>query len=413
MKQKQTSNILNLTVLLVILSVLFSCERLRSDEIPYEGIVLTKSGEAVRDASNDFSLSLFSQIAESGTDNVFVSPLGVMMLNCMLANGANGDTYHEIVKTLCLSGLSKDEINNYYRTILNALIAADKKVSLSLANSLWTADGYSAKSQYKSVLKKVYGADVYSVDFSRNSAVDKINQWSNSKTAGMVPKVLDDVNSETVMMLANALYFQGEWTHKFKESQSATGTFSCLDGASSSVVYMHQATIEIKGYADDEVCVVRMPYGNGAFYMEAILPSSSDFSAFVRSLDKEKLGKWEQVNTEAIDLLFPKLDFTYDTGNYGLTQALHSMGMKLAFTKNADFSGISNSPVYVDQIRQKAAIIVDEGGTRAAASGITALRGSNMNREPVVTQMHFNTPFVYFIRESSTGAILFVGSKVK
>ena len=411
MKTTKTWYILNLTTLIVFLSVLFSCEGLRSDEEEYGGIALTKSEEAVRDATNDFSLNLFGQLATAGQENLFFSPMGVTMLNCMLANGAQTETYREIVRTLGLEGRTADEVNAYYKSILKALSSADRKVSFSLANSLWTAQEFSAKSAYRNTLKKVYGADVYSVDFAKQATVDKINGWSNSKTNGLVPQIIDRINGSTQMMLLNALYFKGEWTDKFREEANQKGTFSCLDGTTSQAVYMNQ--LRKGGYADEDVCVCRMPYGNGAFYMEAILPAvSADFSVFVRSITQEKLVKWGIDNVEVTDLFFPKMDIRYDTGDGRLTAALQALGIKQAFSSAADFSGISDSPLYVDVMRQKSVISVDEGGTVAASNGLTALRGAPSIKEPVITTMHFNRPFVFLIRESSTGAILFMGTKV-
>ena len=400
-------------VLAVCLFGLVSCEGLSGEGgEKYDGIALTKSNEAVRDQSNDFSLKLFGELAASGQDNVFVSPMGVVMLNLMLANGAEGETYNQIVGTMGMDRLTKDEINAYYKMMYKALMRADKKVSFSLANSLWMKQDFSFKGSYKNVLKNVYSADSYTVDFTKSATLDQINRWSDSKTSGMVPKILDYVNGGTVMMLANAIYFKGDWTNPFKKEATVSGTFTSLDGTKQNVMYMCQGTKDLTGYADDEVCVVRMPYGNGAFYMEAILPASDDFVSFVKGLSKDKLVKWGNNTTEAIDLQFPKLDIGYDTGDGLLTGALVNLGMTLPFSNAADFSGISKNPVFVDVIRQKAKITVNETGTVAAATGLTALRGATFH-EPVITQMYFNRPFIYMIRESSTGAILFMGSKVK
>ena len=410
---KRLRYIIILVVLTVGLFSLVSCEGLSGDGgEKYDGIALTKSNEAVRDQSNDFSLKLFGELAVSGRENVFVSPMGVVMLNLMLANGAEGETYNQIVGTMGMGRLTKDEINAYYKMMYKALSRADKKVSFSLANSLWMKQDFSFNGSYKNVLKNVYSADSYTVDFSKSTTLDPINRWSDSKTSGMVPKILDYVNSGTILMLANAIYFKGDWTYPFKKEATVSGSFSCLDGSKQNVMYMCQVNKDLTGYADDEVCVVRMPYGNGAFYMEAILPTTDDFVSFVKSLSKDKLIKWGDNTTEAIDLQFPKMDIDYDTGDGLLTGALMDLGMKLPFSNAADFSGISKSPVSVDVIRQKAKITVDETGTVAAANGLTALRGSTFH-EPVITQMHFNRPFVYMIRESSTGAILFMGSKIK
>ena len=151
-----------LAVLSVCLFSMVSCEGLSGDgDEKYDGIALTKSNEAVRDQSNDFSLKLFGELAASGKDNVFVSPMGVVMLNLMLANGAEGETYNQIVGTMGMDRLTKDEINAYYKMMYKALSRADKKVSFSLANSLWMKQDFSFNGSYKNVLKNVYSAEAY------------------------------------------------------------------------------------------------------------------------------------------------------------------------------------------------------------------------------------------------------------
>ena len=402
--------ILKAACLLFFMVSFVACEGLSSGEDSYGGIALTKSNESVRDATNGFSLDLFRQVAD-GSSNVFVSPMSLSMLNLMLANGAEGDTYREILQPMGLGTRSLGEINDYYQLMMRSLSRADKSISLSLSNSLWTAKGVSVKSPYKRSLVNVYDADLFSVDFSSQASVDKINQWSNRRTNGQVPKLLDKVDGQTSMMLVNALYFQGEWTHKFKEEASAQGSFESLDGTSTQAIYMHQITNMLNGYADEEVCVVRMPYGNGAFYMEAILPLT-DYGNFIQTIDMEKLAKWSKDNTEYIDLKFPRMDFEFDSGDRLLTGALQALGMHLPFSAAANFSGISDDPLSVSAICQKSRINVDEGGTIAAVSGLAKLRGAP-NLDPNITEMHFNRPFIFLIRESSTGCILFMGAKVR
>lgn len=413
MKQS-TSNILNLTTLLVFLFCLISCEDISSDVGgPYAGIPLTKSQETVCSMTNDFSLKLFGRMVD-GSENVFISPMGVTMLNMMLANGASGETYNEIVNTLGFGTLSLNQINDYYQLMSQSLMRADKLVSLSLPNSMWIAKGHSVKTPFKQTIDKAYDADLYTVDFGKKSAVNKINEWCNTKTCGLIPKFVETVDGNTVLMLINALYFQGEWMTKFKVEADFQGDFNCIDGTKTPVTYMGMWSKSLLGYADEEVLDVRMRYGNGAFYMEAILPLTDDFLGFVNSLDMSKLVKWGQNTTQAIELHFPKMDLTFDSGISGMTEALKGLGIRRPFSPGADFSGITDDPVYVSSIQQKARILVDEEGTRAVAVTGEKLYSAGPDYwELVATPMFFDRPFIFLIRESSTGSILFMGAKVK
>ena len=397
------------------LLIVQSCSIFEGEGNELQYIPLTKSEEGVRDVTTDFSLRLFDHVvtADSGK-NVFISPLCMSMLNAMLANGAKGDTYQEIVEAMGFVEPKMDEVNGYFSTMVSALSKADKSVDFSLANSLWISRNFSAKSSFKSRLKSVYKADLYNVDFSKKATVSQINKWCNSKTSGMIPELVGQLNDMTVMMLVDALYFKGEWQLKFKPENNEKGNFFRLDGMTSPVTFMQVKTATLKGYADEEVRIVRMPYGNGAFYMEAILPQTDDFMGFVHGLTLERLSGWAANNTEVIDLKFPKFKESYNTGMDILVAAMQAMGMKKAFTPSADFSGISDNPVWVDAALQKAAISVDEGGTEAAVAGLYKLRkANNVQKDPKEIQMYFDRPFIYLIREQSTGAILFMGAKVK
>lgn len=377
-------------------------------------IPLTKSEEGVRDITTDFSLRLFDQVVSADYGkNVFISPLCMSMLNAMLANGAKGETLQEIVESMGFASPNLEDMNGYFTTMVSALAKSDKSVDFSLANSLWLARNFSVKSSYKNQMKNVYRADLFTVDFGKKATVNQVNKWCSSKTAGMIPELVNQLDGGIMMMLADALYFRGEWKNKFKPENNVTGTFTRLDGTTASATFMKMETSLLHGYADNEVRIVRMPYGNGSFYMEAILPQTDDFKGFVHSLTRERLSAWSAHNTQIIDLKFPKFKESYDTGEGVLVAALQALGMKEAFKMSADFSGISDSGLWVDEILQKGAISVDEGGTEAAVAGIDKMRSANLVTEPTVTQMYFDRPFIYMIREQSTGAILFMGVKVK
>lgn len=391
--------------------VLTGCEGLEQQgNVKYKPIVLTKSQEAIVAQSDAFALDFLRETTKAFPgENVFLSPMSASMLCCMLANGAEGDTYAEIVKAIGMDGFSIDQVNDCYATLVAALLKADRSVSLSLANSIWAANGLDVLASFKQQMTSVYKADSYVVDFAQTATLKRINDWCSEKTKGLIPKMFEELNPLTQMILINALYFKGTWKVQFVKNKTAPGPFTTGEGKQIQVDFMSSSSDAFSGYLDGTVCVLRMPYGNGAFEMEAIMPYDKDFSQFLSGLTPERLASWDVSNTpKTLDVLFPKFKAEFDTEDL-LVAIMQTLGMQKAFTYDAEFGKISHTPLFVSNMRQKAYVSVDEEGTEAAAvSEAEMLKNGGGN-----PMLAFNRPFVYLIREKSTGAILFAGTKLK
>ena len=187
--------------------------------------------------------------------------------------------------------------------------------------------------------------------------------------------------------------------------------FQTLAGANAKAQFMTMGR-DLDVYQDKEVSIVQLPYGNGAFQMEAILPSG-DFAAFLASLSLARLQSWDKsVKTAKAELHFPKITAEFDTDE-NLVPVLKRMGMQKAFSPvEADFSNMSNDGLYVSNFRQKTFVKLDEKGTEAAAVTVADMRKNSAGGDGSMFLL-FDRPFVYLIREVSTGAILFIGTKVK
>ena len=395
-----------------VLLMLPGCDQLGQTEgnDKFTPIVLTKSQQAVAAQGDAFALDFLKTTSKNFPEtNLFVSPMSVSMLCSMLANGAEGETYAEIVKAVGMDNFAIDKVNDCYTTLVSALLKADKTVSLSLANSIWAAQGLDVLSSFKKTMTSVYQADTYVVDFGAANTLNTINAWCSSKTAGLVPKMFEEIDPQVMMILINALYFKGNWTVQFAKDQTAKGPFTTIDGGTVSVDFMSAGSETYTGYRDNEVTVVRMPYGNGAFEMEAIMPSGKDFYAFLNGLTLDKLAAWDVNNCQKINLVFPKFKAEFDTEKQ-LVPIMQRLGMQKAFTSAAEFGKMSKTPLYVSDMRQKAFVSVDEEGTEAAAVTVAEMRKNAISDW---TEMRFNRPFLYLIHEKSTGVILFAGVKVK
>lgn len=372
-------------------------------------IVLTKGQTAVMEKGNDFAFNLLREAdVQFPGDNLFLSPMGVTIVASMLANGAEGLTYDEIVAAIGLKGYTLDQVNDCYATLVSALHKADPTVSFSLANSIWTAQDITLRKQFCTNMEKTFDAESFSVDFGAASTLNQVNGWCSKKTNGLIPKMFEELSPLTRVLLINALYFKGDWVYAFAEESTATGDFETLAGSKVKVPFMSQFC-ELEAYRDEKVSLVKMPYGKGAFLMEAIVPSG-DFKPFVAGLSLSQLQQWDQsAQKQKTTLRFPKFTAEFDTDE-DLVPVLKRLGMNRAFSSgDADFSNLSNESLYVSNFRQKTYVKLDEKGTEAAAVTIADMRKNAAEG----LFLSFDRPFIYLIRESSTGAILFIGTKVK
>ena len=400
-------------MLLLAMGLAAGCGDVSPQNSDYKGkpIVLTKSQTAVMEQGNDFAFKLLRECStEFKGQNLFLSPMGVTIVSSMLANGAEGATYDEIVETIGLKGYDLDKINDCYSTLVTALYKADSKVSFSLANSVWASKSLSLKKKFCDNMKKTFDAESYSVDFGAAGTLKQVNDWCSKKTNGLIPKMFDELSPLTRMLLINALYFKGDWVYSFAEDQTYEGVFSTLAGGKAKAQFMTMGR-ELEAYQDKDVSIVKLPYGNGAFLMEAIVPSG-DFTAFLSSLSLSQLQRWDQaVKTTQAQLHFPKITAEFDTDE-NLVPVLKRMGMKKAFSpSDANFSNMADEGLYVSNFRQKTYVKLDEKGTEAAAVTVADMRKNSVGGGGLF--LSFDRPFVYLIREKSTGAILFIGTKIQ
>ena len=373
-------------------------------------IVLTRQQQAVVSTGNGFAFKFFSQLCKAEADKeVFISPFSLDAALCMLCNGAEGDTYSQITAALGFGDMDKDEVNGTYKLLIKALLEADSSTKFTIANAMWLNRQFPVRESYASTLRNSYNATVDNLDFSTSEALDAINSWTNRNTGGMIPTLFERLDPDWVWILANALYFKGVWSEKFKAENTRPETFHCLSGAELNVDYMHGEIPCLYAYSEElgaELC--ELPFGNKAFRLDILLPDSViDFNQFVSGLSAEK---WDAVtaslHSTEMYLIIPKMDVSY-TGTDTFKESLQALGIQDAFNAKADFSSLSSVPTYVSDVIQKACFKMDENGAEAAA--VTAMTGKMMSAGPS-NEFFADHPFVYAIRECSTGAILFMGA---
>jgi serpin B len=375
---------------------------------PREDILLTRAEEAVVTGNNVFAFNLLLQVAgETPDDNLLLSPLSLSLALAMLNNGANGLTQEEIQTALGYGDVTRDEVNGYFRKITDALQELDTYVRFESANSIWIAEGLPVLDAFKEVNRTYFDADVLDFDlFDPAGTVKRINDWCSEKTQGLIPELLDSPDEAVVMYLLNALYFKGNWTFPFDESLTEKAPFYNLNGATASLPTMQQtATLQYAGTETFEL--VELPYGNAAFDMTLLLPAADvSVDAILEKLDAEAwdnaLSKLRQAS---VDIRLPRFKVEYSRK---LNEDLKTLGMTSMFGESADFSLISPIDLFVSKVLQKTALEVNEEGAEGAAA--TVIEMKEMLAEPIQPHvMAFNRPFIYFIKEKSTGSIVFAG----
>ncbi|MBW3660490.1 MAG: serpin family protein [Gemmatimonadetes bacterium] len=367
---------------------------------------LTAQEQLVVDAANDFTFRLFGRIAadEPGA-NVFVSPLSVSMALGMTMNGADGATLEAMREVLGFGTLTLDEIGQSYRDLIDLILGLDPTVTTMIANAIWYREGFTIEPDFVETNREFFDAEVEALDFTSPAALSTINGWASEKTRGRIPSMLDRIDPAWVLILMNALYFKGAWTEAFDPERTREATFHLADGSTRRVPMMFHDE-KFPGYIDEEKGVVELPYGGGAFTMVVVVPREVDgLDDLVAGLDaaawEELVGRIE--GDGEVEVRLPRLELEYERN---LVDDLAAMGMGVAFTPAADFGRLSSDPFWIDIVKQKTFVKVDEEGTEAAA--VTIVAGPTSLPPTVIA----DRPYLFAIRERFSGTILFVGQVV-
>lgn len=399
-----------LSILVSLVAAIFciSCEKLGIDTNPGKSIELTTKATDFVSQGNDFAFDFISRVNNSAEGDFFISPLSMQFLLGMLLDGADGQTADEICRVLGYGAGEVDDVNDYCLSMLKQLPDLDKKTKLEIANAIVVNQNYTLLDKFKNTTKKYFEAEVSNMDFSdATGTANKINKWCSRHTNGLVPKIIDKVEPDDIVYLMNALYFKSQWKEKFSKSNTTQEPFTREDGSKLNVQMMKQE--EDFRYQDNDILrAVCLPYGNWSYTMMVILPAEGKtLDDVIDYLNTESWNAFKRTMVTCdVDLWLPRFESKFEIR---LNDLLSSMGMPSAFSPlTANFSAMSDTPLYLSLVQQNAAIKVDEEGTEAAAVSFSV--GKAMAAAPgehVV--FHADSPFLYLITESSTGAILFAG----
>lgn len=374
---------------------------------------LTPEEERAIQASADFGVALLSRVSEAAPDsNLFLSPLSAHMSLGMALNGADGATFDAMRQALSLEGASLESANDGYRELIGLLRDVDPAVEFRIGNSVWLQRDFPFLASYEERVREAFDARVDTVDFTEEAeTLEAINGWVSEATAGRIDTLLEQLRTDEIGFLVNAVYFLGDWRNQFDPAETETEPFHLDDGTTEPVQLMYREGDYRYGSGSD-FRAAELPYGGGAFVMTLVLPDESvGLDDFVAGLDHEE---WQEI-LDAVDgsereirVHLPKFELEYGRN---LRSALRDMGMGIAFdAEQADFGrmvdleAIAPQNVYLTRVEQKTFVRVDEEGTEAAAA-----TGTGVGATSLPPTLRLDRPFLFAIRERLSGAVLFIG----
>ena len=381
------------------------------EETPYRSITMDAATKAVADRTGGFSFDFFREAMRLTEGNSAVSPSSMAIALAMVANGDSGESRDDVLRVLGFDPATADmsQLNDYCRIMLTELPKLDGRTVCRLANSFWHKPDLKVMKSFSDALANLYSADEIPMNPNGEKGMRNINRWVDNYTGGMIQEFLNKSLNNIDIFLINATYFKGKWTTEFAEESSSRGDFRNLDGSSSKATFM-RADRRFSYAKTDRAQAISIPFGSGNFELTALLPSMEmGYEEFLRSVSYEEFKSLTEMMESNLPvhvaLSFPKFQTETESD---MTEVMQGLGLRDAVIRG--FSAmVEGQYAFITKILQAVNIKVDEKGVEAAAAtgiGIETSPGPDMS-EPVV--LNFNRPFLYVIRETSTGTILFMG----
>ena len=361
------------------------------------------------DANTKFGFKLFQEVLKQDSNkNIFISPTSIAIALSMTYNGASGKTQQAMANALQFQGMSLQDINQANEVLKSTLEKADPDIQLSIANSLWARQGISFKPEFMQKNQQFYGAKVTELDFAKPDAPNAINNWIKENTNGKIDQIVNQLNSDDVLFLINAIYFKGKWTKPFDKGQTDERPFYLANGSQKQHPMMSQSG-RYRYYENETFQAVSLPYGKGNLSLYVFLPkTTTNLDSFQQQLSPQNWQQWmNQFHMRQGSIQLPRFKFDY---NIQLNNALKALGMEEAFSDGANFSNMTSSSVAIDEVKHKTFVEVNEEGTEAAAVTSVGITMTSAPMPEAPFQMVVDRPFFCAIRDNQTGTVLFMGS---
>jgi serpin B len=362
--------------------------------------------------NNSFAFELFKKI-DDNPKNVLFSPYSISSALAMTYAGAREETALQMSKTMHYS-LSQQQLHEGFRNLNRDIQPGEDMESCELhsANALWLQEKYGILDNYYKICQKYYGAAFHYTDFINQPEKSRanINKWvedkTNEKIKDLIPK--NAISDLTRMILTNAIYFYGKWATPFEKKHTEKADFYLSDGTTVLADFMNHPKKRFLYYEDSLFQILEMPYEGDKYAMSIFLPTTGkSLTSLDQLLQTDQLKQLQRkMKAYQLEVLIPRFQFSYAIS---LEKTLSEMGMPIAFSNAADFSGMTGQKdLKIDKVIHKAFIEVNEEGTEAAAATAVIMveRSTYMPDKKV---FNANRPFAFIIQDKESGSILFMG----
>lgn len=365
----------------------------------------TEADERFTDAVTGFSGKLFTACAGiSEQKNLVLSPLSVIYALTLVSNGA-ADSTLAAFETLN-GGIPIGEMNEYLYEYTKKLESTAES-TVDTANSAWANKSiFELSEDFITVAEKYYRAEAKAVNFADKAATDAINRWVSDNTDGMIDKAVDELNPNAALVLLNTVLFNGKWEKPYEEYDISDGIFTNHDGSETDVEYMRST--EYSYFEVDGGVGFSKAYKDGYSFVGILPDEETGIDRFAAELDLAEINRAVAGGSEKVRVLLPKFEYENEVQ---LTDILSDMGLEEAFGGNANLRGLGTGMgnPYISSVLQKAKIITDENGTKAAAMTevMVMMTSAGPSAQPKIIEL--NRPFFYMIVDNETLIPLFMG----
>ena len=362
--------------------------------------------------NNAFAFEMYKSLRSDEKGNLFFSPFSISTAFAMVYAGARGETGNEIARVFHFS-TDQGRLHPVFHALLKSLDTGTgfNGCRLNIANRLWGEKNFNFAGEYLGVTREQYGAELEAVSFREDPERERqrINGWVEEKTEKKITDLFPagSINTDTRLVLANAIYFKGKWQLPFDPEATIEQPFHVSASEQVDVPLMYQQETFPSFRDEDGLQVLELPYAGKDLSMLVLLPEAVDgIAALEEKLVAEKLVTWRNaLHPMKIMVLLPKFTFTSE---FSLNQKLSAMGMPTAFSDQADLSGMNGTGgLYIQSALHKAFVNVNEEGTEAAAA-----TGVGMGVTSAPPSFRADHPFLFLILDNVTGSVLFIGRVV-
>ncbi|WP_194973255.1 serpin family protein [Aquiflexum lacus] len=364
-------------------------------------------------SSTKFALDLFAQLNDPEEPNQFYSPYSIHQALSMTMNGNEGEVLQEFVDLLRYEGMSLDDANRGSKELTEFLLQVDPKVKLAIANAIWYKQEYQVQVPFKDTAREYYNAEIAGLDMLNPNSVNIINNWIAQKTNNLIKDMLDEIPSNAVMYLVNAIYFKADWKYQFVASKTKKENFYPSPGNAVQVDMMDlDKPSAFRSYSGSGYHYFEIPYSTGQYAMGILYNQEGNLDQVSQYLNLGNLDMWRKDAQERNFILkMPKFKMKYKMAN--MKDDLIAMGLVRPFSFHPDnFTKLFSNPtddLKISRVIHDAMIEVDEKGSEAAAATIVEVVVERTSAPPIPSVIVLDKPFIFFIQEKHSGAILFMG----